>query len=434
MIFFILCCLSALSSPAQASTVTYDFESLALGSLNGQDNWQVLATGEGASINGAVVADVSSEGLYTGSRVLQADAGGGSRLLYLSRINDGNWSLPFFSEGSVITIEYDLEINYWDASFTLGYDVNDDGHIQDSEVTIGLLYRRSDGKMAIKGPGNSDRATYTFATDNNQKWLHVSLSIDLGANDGAGAVSVTIQNLTDSGTAFSPGSLQDVNLGLDPNAAGSANPTLINGMRYFHDADDPSRLDNLSFTTASAPLPVLWHHFTLRENNHQALLSWSTAQELNNSHFVIERSPEGRYWEALGQVTGKGTTQEMQYYEWTDLPGPGRWHYRLKQVDYDGQYTYSQSLTLFMPYPNGIPLFRVANPAQKQLDLFCIDPTAEPLTIMLANSQGGIVLEELFTPAHTLHFALPNLSSGYYFLSISTLSGRLYYSAPVFFY
>ncbi len=90
------------------------------------------------------------------------------------------------------------------------------------------------------------------------------------------------------------------------------------------------------------------------EGRGAALLQWTTAQELNTSHFEIERSIDGREFSKIGTVKANSTTQSNTY-KFSDavapnspLWGAGGLFYRLKMVDKDGQFTYSpiRSLTI----------------------------------------------------------------------------------------
>lgn len=75
--------------------------------------------------------------------------------------------------------------------------------------------------------------------------------------------------------------------------------------------------------------------------------SWSTASELNNYGFEIERCNDDRQWRTIGFIKGKGTTTEIQYYTFfDDLFGVNSEiiYYRLKQVDYSGHFAYSGEL------------------------------------------------------------------------------------------
>ena len=104
-----------------------------------------------------------------------------------------------------------------------------------------------------------------------------------------------------------------------------------------------------AFTIASdglLPVELISFDATAKPSGH--LLEWSTASELNNSHFEIEHSLNGAKFSKIGEVSGKGTIQEEQAYTWLHLPKnrQSTHYYRLKQVDFDGQYAYSDIVAL----------------------------------------------------------------------------------------
>jgi len=94
-----------------------------------------------------------------------------------------------------------------------------------------------------------------------------------------------------------------------------------------------------------APVPVELISFTADVNENNVTLSWSTATETNNQGFEVQRSVSGGEYETITFVNGKGTTTEMQYYSYTDAGlTEGVYNYRLKQVDFDGTFEYSEAV------------------------------------------------------------------------------------------
>ncbi|HTI92119.1 MAG TPA: T9SS type A sorting domain-containing protein [Puia sp.] len=92
-----------------------------------------------------------------------------------------------------------------------------------------------------------------------------------------------------------------------------------------------------------APLPLTWGDFTAVASNRQIILKWSTLQETNVDHFVIERSPDGQHFIPIGKTAAKGNSSMISNYEFTD-PQPlanGSNYYRLQEVDLDGHANYS---------------------------------------------------------------------------------------------
>lgn len=109
-------------------------------------------------------------------------------------------------------------------------------------------------------------------------------------------------------------------------------------------------------------LPVELTSFNAVQSNGNVILNWETATEINNSGFTIERKSDSDNWKSLGFVSGHGTTSDKHSYSFTDqLNGSGKYFYRLKQVDYNGKFEYSNiaevliaptEFKLYNNYPN----------------------------------------------------------------------------------
>lgn len=101
---------------------------------------------------------------------------------------------------------------------------------------------------------------------------------------------------------------------------------------------------NHSFVDVCTSLPVELTAFDANTLGEKSELIWETASEINNSHFEIERSIDGENWRNIGRVEGNGTTTSEQYYTYYDSnPQDGVNYYRLKQVDFNGGYDYSET-------------------------------------------------------------------------------------------
>ena len=92
------------------------------------------------------------------------------------------------------------------------------------------------------------------------------------------------------------------------------------------------------------PAPVDWNRFEVKNvNNKKADVSWSTLIEENNQHFEIEKSYNGMDYRFVALVPGAGNSEELREYNYLDTElSPGKIYYRIKQVDFDGNYEYSE--------------------------------------------------------------------------------------------
>lgn len=131
-----------------------------------------------------------------------------------------------------------------------------------------------------------------------------------------------------------------------------------------------SDLTNCQSLTNGQVLPVEFTSFTAEAWKGEAILRWETASETQNSHFEVQRSLDGQDWESLGQVEGAGYSAEPLSYRFTDAkPLGGTSFYRLKQVDFDGSFEYSDMVSIRMEENLGRLSIVSENPARESLTL-----------------------------------------------------------------
>jgi hypothetical protein len=231
------------------------------------------------------------------------------------------------SDGSFYLTGSGIEVRYFGA----------DGDYAGS-VSTGVV---AAGKTAIKAfsVGARDFLLVHSFTDNNAQLVEVTgglgSAVSLGTTDDLGS------NTSTNGTG-------DVDFKVD----GSFNLTV-------YDLETNNGLGAFTFNPA---LPVELTSFTALTEGNSVTLAWETASEVNNDGFSVEHFQSGAFAE-VGYVAGYGTTLETQSYGFTvaDLE-PGSHRFRLKQMDYDGAFSYSPEVevsvgvegafALSAPYPN----------------------------------------------------------------------------------
>ncbi|MGB6036117.1 MAG: hypothetical protein WBG42_07600, partial [Cryomorphaceae bacterium] len=104
----------------------------------------------------------------------------------------------------------------------------------------------------------------------------------------------------------------------------------------------------LGNSNAATPLPIELISFDAELRGTYVDLDWETATEINNDYFVVERAGENLDWKPILTVTGAGNSNSLLAYSEKDRqPLDGLSYYRLKQVDYDGEFSYSEPVAVF---------------------------------------------------------------------------------------
>lgn len=116
----------------------------------------------------------------------------------------------------------------------------------------------------------------------------------------------------------------------------------------------------------NSPLPVELVDFKAEILNNKIQLIWQTASEINNDHFEVQRSTDGENFKSILSMAGKGQSNYLTDYSVYDIsPLAGNSYYRLKQVDFDGQFEYSEIIRVSYNPEDQLIVF--PNPAHKRL-------------------------------------------------------------------
>lgn len=174
-------------------------------------------------------------------------------------------------------------------------------------------------------------------------------------------------------------------------------------------------------------LPVELREFEGYCKQGAVMLEWTTASELNNSHFDVERSADGTTFVAIGRVNGAGTTGVAQHYEFRDgAPLPGIAYYRLRQVDRDETATFSPVIAVTCPVPLAANVF--PNPASDRIFLRLQAGQAQTAQVRCLALSGQALLQaelpvSVGTQVHEI--GLNNLPPGLYVLLVQLADQRV---------
>ena len=205
-----------------------------------------------------------------------------------------------------------------------------------------------------------------------------------------------------------------------------ANATIDNSFNSDHKYREATNITSFSpfgVKSSGAALPVELLYFYAEKEGNNVRLDWQTATELNNSHFDVEWSRDGVSFEKIGQVQGAGTTNDINFYDFLHTsPASGLNYYRLKQVDLDGKFEYTDILSV--NYELGIKNYELnifPNPAS---NFITIDGIEEGEIIQIFNVNGQLV-KEFQHQSPITNLPITNLSSGTYFIKMGKQVKRL---------
>jgi len=164
-------------------------------------------------------------------------------------------------------------------------------------------------------------------------------------------------------------------------------------------------------------LPVELISFDGNLVNEQVLLSWKTASEIDNAGFEIQHSQDARSWETLGFVKGFGTTLEEQNYKYYDqFPELGINYYRLKQMDTDETYEYSELVSINQKGEKEERLTVYPNPASTSVHISIETKDQIPYNFQLVDPLGRIIKTWASENKHRYTLPIEDLANGSYMI------------------
>ena len=173
------------------------------------------------------------------------------------------------------------------------------------------------------------------------------------------------------------------------------------------------------------PLPVVLTTFIAWPDGDVNELEWTTSSETNNDYFTIERAATDGNFIPIGRVDGNGTTSQPHVYHFTDTDPYEVSYYRLKQVDFNGQYYYSPVRIVIRGEEVSLDI-QSCNLSNNTIDVGIIAPEGKTVQAQVTDMSGRI----LYSHAEVIHdqpthFVTSQLPSGVYFVEVSDGTQRL---------
>ncbi|MEO8085944.1 MAG: T9SS type A sorting domain-containing protein [Bacteroidota bacterium] len=178
----------------------------------------------------------------------------------------------------------------------------------------------------------------------------------------------------------------------------------------------------------TSPLPVELLSFIGEAKKDYNLLSWTTASEVNNSGFEIQRSDNGKDFSKINFIPGAGNSTSLKEYSFKDSDIGNRvLYYRLKQIDIDGAFKYSEVVAISNKNKLSLAIQSLyPNPFGKEIGILLNRPLEESVTIKIFDAEGKLVFNEMYPPfRNNIFINTESFSAGVYFISLETGESKL---------
>lgn len=260
-------------------------------------------------------------------------------------------------------------------------------------VNIRYFYDPAE-KSDIQTQASTFATTYSVNTE-PFKWFKVDGGYTLGTTP---SVVVSPDTLSGAGLTYMT----------DVNTAGN----LIDGVLYaqFNGLTSFSSGTGAAGASGGGPFPITWVSFHAEIQNEENVLKWLTTQEINNEYFEVQKSRDGQDFSSIGMIPALGNSSNYHNYFFIDkMPLNGQNFYRLKQVDTDGKFSFSEIKML----KNASEQIIISpNPAHDYVEIQAFGP----ITSIELWDTNGKICKKLY---NTNYLPLDDLAQGIYFIRIN---------------
>lgn len=175
-----------------------------------------------------------------------------------------------------------------------------------------------------------------------------------------------------------------------------------------------SGVTSATCTTSTNVLPIELLAFRAVHTSKGVEVTWSTASEVNNDYFTVERSSDSENWEEVATVKGAGNSNTPLSYNITDIhPLPGKSYYRLKQTDFDGTSTYSHVAVIAAESPVMMQVY-----ADHSSGEIFVSSNERLIKVRLRNNLGQVVPAPTRFVGHTAILTPRQTLCGIYFVEL----------------
>ncbi len=193
----------------------------------------------------------------------------------------------------------------------------------------------------------------------------------------------------------------------------------------------------MAFCPSGGPLPVEFINVSAKQKGTGIVINWSTASEINNKYFDVERSIDGgSNWNIVSTTksSGSNSTGLKNYNAYDSKPVSGYNFYRIKQVNLDGSFKYSSIVNVKVDLDKTVATV-IANPFVSNLGIDFLSKTSQPISLTLFDLTGKkIVSDKWIIPSGSsrkIFDKANNIQKGIYILSILDANGLSIYNSKL---
>jgi hypothetical protein len=193
-------------------------------------------------------------------------------------------------------------------------------------------------------------------------------------------------------------------------------------------------IDDIKVSTcpSGAPLPVEFLQLSATQKGGGVAINWSTSSEINNSYFDVEKSTDGNSFTAINRVKGAGNSSTIKNYgSYDSKPIQGFNYYRIKQVDLDGTFKYSDVVNIKISFDKtGISI--LSNPFVNNITADIASPISQRLSVKLSDISGKVIAVDAWQvikgSSRMVMNKVNNLSNGMYILTVTDDNGAVLFN------
>lgn len=343
----------------------------------------------------------------------------------------------------------------WDENTTYRHDIagigRDDGSCltqkksksenNDAIVTMEVTSFNNDNSFMMWANDNApmeDSENVEFNSAQVKSRLNREWRIQETGTVGTSTITFELENITGP-SGLGTNNLNQVVMLVDTDGDFTTGATIIEPLSI--DAENKTATFSYNFTDGQYftlgsyekyALPIELISFSATALENQVYIRWTTASEENNSYYSVERSENGETFESIGEMEGAGTSTSIRNYRFTDRsPIQGRSYYRLKQVDFNGNYSYSQIEGVLIVAKDEYRLNLRPNPVAKN-EILTIEYSlpsnlnyTNHATISILDLRGIVMLrEKVQQNGQALTVEVADFSDGVYLVVLEASDGR----------